>query len=552
MTKPSYSERAHRYARDVADGNIVASKWIKLACRRHIEDRQKTDWRWHFDADKANKVCRFIEQHRLASGEPFILQPFQIWLVASLMGWMDESGTRKYIEAIVMIAKGNGKSPLVAALCLWFAFFDGVNNAEVYCGATNLNQAMEVFRPALSYVEQQPAYQRMGITAQKKSIFSRSGARFQPVISKGKHGARPYLAVLDELHQAISGDLYGTFKTGCNKTPNSLLLTISTAGVASLENPCHQLQLKAQKALDGSLPDDRLFAALYLADDDVDWTSEEALLMSNPNLGISNDAEKVRLAIVDAQRNPAHQNNVKAMHLNIWSTASAAWMNMLAWGKCLDPELTEETVKTLSCWIGSDLASKLDLSATIRLYRDDFGSKPHYYCFARTYLPEERVNAPENQHYQGWAKQGFLTATPGSSIDYSTIEADAVADIAASQAQELAYDARYADQWSQRIADATGIPRIETPPSPAVLSPAMKELEAAVVDGRFHHTGHPVLTWCISNVLTRETSAGNYTMPEKERPENKIDAAVALFIAMSRAMLAPVNDDSNDLGFMVI
>ena len=47
----------------------------------------------------------------------------------------------------------------------------------------------------------------------------------------------------------------------------------------------------------------------------------------------------------------------------------------------------------------------------------------------------------------------------------------------------------------------------------------------------------------MSNVLTRETAAGNYTMPDKERPENKIDAAVALFIAMTRAMTAVTTVD---------
>jgi phage terminase large subunit-like protein len=548
MTSPtrlSYSQRAHNYARSVVERKIIASKWIRLACERHLDDLKKADYRWHFDSAKANRVCAFIETHRLASGDPFVLQDFQVWLIASLVAWVDESGVRKYIEAIIMIAKGNGKSPLIAALCLWFAFFDGVRNAEVYCGATNLKQAMEVFRPALSYVEQQPAYQRLGITAQKKSIFSRTGAQFQPVISRGKHGARPYLAVLDELHQALSADLYGTFKTGCNKTPNSLLLTISTAGVASLENPCHQLQIRAQKALDGSLPDDRLLSALYCADDSVEWTSEEALLMANPNLGVSNDEEKIRLAIGDAQRNPAHQNNVKAMHLNIWSTASAAWMNMQSWNKCADPTLTADSLKDLDCWIGSDLASKIDLSSIVKLFRKDIDGRPHYYCFSRAYLPEERVNAPENTHYQKWSKQGFLTATPGSAIDYSVIEADAQSDINSFRVRELCYDARYADQWSQRISESTGITRVVVPPSPAELSPAMKELEAAVYDGRFHFDGHPILTWCISNVLTRETTAGNYTMPDKERPESKIDVAIALFIAMRRAMVAEVESGAS-------
>lgn len=538
--KPTYSQRAHDYCRRVVSGEQIASKWVTLACQRHLDDLKLTDSRWHFDATIANRVCAFIETHNLQSGDPFVLQDFQVWLVTSLTAWIDEAGTRKYIEALILIAKGNGKSPLIACLALWFAFFDGAKNAEVYCGATSLNQALEVFTPALSFIESRAsAYAKLGVTTQKKSIFSRSGARFQPVIGRGKHGPKPRLAILDELHQAITSDLYGTFKTGCNKTPNSLLLTISTAGVSSLESTCYQLQLRAQKALDGSLPDDRLFVAIYAADETVDWTSEEALLMANPNLGISNDAEKIRLAIQQAMRSPAEANNVKAMHLNQWSTAASAWMNMQAWNKCSDPALTAESIKHLRCWLGSDLASKLDLSACVRIFRDDSqGDKPHYYALTRTYLPEERVNAPENTNYQKWSNLGHLTATSGSSIDYSVIESDALSDIGAYQVQELAYDARYADQWSQRVSETSGITRVETPPSPGVLSPAMKELEAAVYDGRFHHDGHPVLTWCMSNVLTRETSAGNYTMPEKERPENKIDAAVAAFIAMSRAMVA--------------
>ena len=123
------------------------------------------------------------------------------------------------------------------------------------------------------------------------------------------------------------------------------------------------------------------------------------------------------------------------------------------------------------------------------------------------------------------------------------LEADALSDIAANKVQELAYDARYADQWSQQVSEKSGIVRVVVAPNPAELSPAMKELEAAVYDGRFHHDGHPVLTWCMSNVLTRETSGGNYTMPSKETPDKKIDAAIALFIAMARAMRSEVPTD---------
>lgn len=547
----TYADRVHDYCRRVVSGQQIASKWIKLAAQRHLDDLAKTQSRWYFDAEIANRVCAFVEAHRLDNGHRFILQDFQCWLLASWMAWVDDAGTRKHIESLVMMGKGNGKSPLVGALAMWVAFFDGARNAEVYCGASSLNQAMEVFKPALHFYESRKAsYARMGIRAQKTSIFNSTGARFQPVIGKGKHGPKPRLAILDELHQAISSDLYGTFATGCNKTPNALLLTISTAGVSSLENTCYQLQRRAERSLDGSDPDERFFAAIYAADEDDEWTSEEALLKANPNLGVSNDAEKIRLAIAKAARNPEQANNVKAMHLGIWSSAASTWMNMQRWNACADPALTADSLKHLPCWSGTDMASTLDLSAMVRLHREDIDGKPHYYAFCRAYLPADRVNAPENGHYQKWVATGHLTATAGSSIDYSVIEADALADCAEYKMQELVYDPRYADQWSQRVSEASGITRVKVPPSPAELSPAMKELEAAVADGRFHFDGHPILTWCISNLQTRETAAGNYLMPTKEKEEFKIDAAIALLIAMCRARLAPA--EAPYYGFLII
>ena len=237
-------------------------------------------------ADRANKACAFIESLKLPDdslNRNFILQPFQVWLVSSLVGWVDESGLRRFIDALILIPKGNGKSPLAAALGLWFAFMDGRRGAEVFCGAMNLKQAMEVFKPALSFVESSKTrFSRIGVDAQKKSIFSlRTGSSFTPVIGKGPHGARPYLAILDELHQATSSDLYDTFKTGCNKTTNSLLLTISTAGVVSKENPCYRLQQDAEKVLEGTMPNELTFVeGVLMAREQLRRTSSEKMMTS--------------------------------------------------------------------------------------------------------------------------------------------------------------------------------------------------------------------------------------------------------------------------------
>jgi phage terminase large subunit-like protein len=126
-----------------------------------------------------------------------------------------------------------------------------------------------------------------------------------------------------------------------------------------------------------------------------------ALEMANPLLGISNDREAIPLDQQEAMR--SRRNTFRAKHLNQWTSASAAWMSISAWSKCHDPELAEESVK--GC-----LALKLDLSATIRLHRKrSMESLIINYCLTRCYLPEERVNAPENQHYQrvGRAERRF-------------------------------------------------------------------------------------------------------------------------------------------------
>ncbi|MCV5870224.1 terminase large subunit, partial [Escherichia coli] len=33
------------------------------------------------------------------------------------------------------------------------------------------------------------------------------------------------------------------------------------------------------------------------------------------------------------------------------------------------------------------------------------------------------------------------------------------------------------------------------------MSDPMREIEAALISGRFHHDGHPVMNWCISNIV---------------------------------------------------
>jgi len=82
---------------------------------------------------------------------------------------------------------------------------------------------------------------------------------------------------------------------------------------------------------------------------------------------------------------------------------------------------------------------------------------------------------------------------------------------------------------------ADGIPVIEYRAVTSNFSEPTKELEAAMRAKRLWHDGNPVLEWCIGNVVGHYDARGN-VYPRKQRPEQKIDAAVSTIMAIGLAM----------------
>ena len=66
------------------------------------------------------------------------------------------------------------------------------------------------------------------------------------------------------------------------------------------------------------------------------------------------------------------------------------------------------------------------------------------------------------------------------------------------------------------------------------MSPAIKELERAIIARRFRHGGHPVLRWNFENVAIETDKAGNKTF-HKGKSRDRIDGAQAAAMAVGRA-----------------
>lgn len=542
-TKHPHVTAAERYARDVAAGRIAACKWIKLACERHRADRvreKRKAFRFYFDPDKAERACEFIEllphtKGRWAKeGLLLTLEPWQCFFVCCIFGWLRKAGgLRRFRKVLLIVSKKNGKSHVAAAIGLCMLAADGEHGAEVYSGATTEKQAWEVFRPArLMALKSEDFREHFGVEVNASNIsILATDSRFEPIIGKPGDGASPSCAIIDEYHEHATDELFDTMETGQGARDQPLMLVITTAG-SNMSGPCYALQLEAQKMLEGVRACDAMFALIYTVDQEDDWTKINTLKKANPNYGVSISAEFLIARQREAIDNARKQGTFKTKHLNLWVGARDAYFNVRKWQQCQEKRLSLDDFEGQACLLGMDLASKIDLAALEILFPRDDGS---YARFGRYYLPEATVEQGENEHYRGWMRAGWLTVTDGDMIDHRVIRDDILALRDRFNISELAFDPDNATMLVRDLQDE-GISCIEVRPTLPNFSDPMKTLDGLIRSKRIAHNGDPVMTWAISNVVTRP-DAGERVYPRKERPENKIDPVVALIMALARATM---------------
>jgi phage terminase large subunit-like protein len=538
------------YVRAVLSGDIPACKWVKRACERYENDLR--EGRFSFDDQAAERACKFISllphtKGKWAKGKNRLkLEPWQSFVLCQIFGWKRPDGTRRFREAYIEVPRKNAKSTIAAGIGLKMFAADGEYGAEVYSGATSEKQAWEVFRPARLMAQGLPEMcAQMGIDVCAKSLIrTTDGSRFEPLIGNPGDGSSPSCAIVDEFHEHDTADLYDTMVTGMGAREQPLLLVITTSGV-NLAGPCYDKHMEVRKMLDGAVPNDELFGVIYSIDEDDDWADPKVLIKANPNYDVSVDGDFLLARQREAVMNPQHQNRFKTKHLNIWCSASVAWMNMQWWNLCADPMLSIDEFAGEEAWFSLDLASKIDICAFVQVFVKRLNGQNHYYVFGRYYLPEQTINETKvNQGaYRKWVALGQLTPTDGAEVDFDFVKDDVLALSAPVQVREIVYDPWRATHLAHQLTREGAVCVEMSAGKHAAMSQAMDEITAACKTGRLHHDGNEVLAWMISNVVRKERNGMG--IPHKEKPEHKIDGAIALMQAISRCMLRTEEETSH-------
>jgi phage terminase large subunit-like protein len=348
-------------------------------------------------------------------------------------------------------------------------------------------------------------------------------------------GLNPHCGILDEVHAHPDRTIYDVLKSGMGARRQPMIWMITTAGF-DLSSFGYEMHDYAKRVLEGTAQDDGFLGVIYTVDDAEHWDDPQEWAKANPNLGISVYHENLVEVVGRAKQLPSELANVKTKRLNIWLSGEMQWLDMPAWLKSADPGLKREDLVGLPNTLGLDLGDKRDPSTLAHLFwRRESDGRLHWYAFLDTYMPEDEIDQSKNASYRKWVHDGWIQATPGNVTDQDRIEDDIKRLSEHYNPQEIPFDPYQARQLSTHLVD-DGVQMVELKPTVLNFSEPMKRLEEAVASGTFHHDGNPVLAWMLSNVVVEEDRKGNI-YPRKQLPQNKIDGAVALIMALARALV---------------
>jgi phage terminase large subunit-like protein len=307
------------------------------------------------------------------------------------------------------------------------------------------------------------------------------------------------------------------------------MLGISTAGY-DRHSLLWELYTHAQKVRETPTLDPTFLPVLYEAPIDADWTSEKVWHQANPALGDFRSLEEMRIAGARAREIPAQENTFRRLYLNQWTEQATRWIPLATWDACQAPPAD---LRGRRCYLGLDLSQTTDLTALVGVFPDGDGG-----CDVRAqfFFPADRI--PERARRDRvpldlWRAQGYLTVTPGNTLDYEAVRR-AIHDWSASyDVREVAYDPWNATDLITRLKDQDGYTCVPMRQGFASLSAPTKALEVAVLNRTLRHDGHPVLRWNVSNVSVETDAAGNLK-PSKSVSTDRIDGVVALIMALDR------------------
>lgn len=559
-----YKDAGTKYAFSVLDGDVLAGYMIKLAAFRHIQDlvRSETDdsFDYHYNVREANKILQFASVFPdVDIGEPMPLMPWEKFALTQLVGWRDHLGNKRYTTAILSVARGQGKTYLMAILMAYDFMIEsiGLSNQDYLVASINWKQTGKLF----GYIG--TALNKMTSVEPWKSLAAESGLKVQndQIVMKNfnnimraiSHESGQYdsfhfkTAVFDEIGEVKSREKIAKITSGQVKVPNKQFIQISTS-YPDPTVPFHDDQKAGQQIMEqdwNRANDDNL--VLVWAQDSLNETFKpETWVKSNPLLDLTGQHDVLLKGLTTERDTKMLQGDLPAFqtkNMNMWLAQSTdSFLNLADVESAVVPDFD---IRGRQVYIGFDYSMMSDNTALAFVYPYvDPEGNGRWHIEQHSFIPWHKsgsIEAKEKQdgiNYREAERLGYATIT---SHEQGMINDDEVYAWLLDYVEEndldvlfFGYDAMGATNMVKMLENNSVFPLQPIRQRTGELKDATKFLQRIFVENSVDRLDDITMEKALLNAVLREDSVG--IQVDKTKATLKIDVVDAIIDAMTQAM----------------
>jgi phage terminase large subunit-like protein len=540
LTKPSDKLLTTWYAEQVVKGKIIASKKVKLACKRHLNDlkRQGTkDFPWIFDEEKGHRPIKFIEAFcRPSKGnfQSLVVQAWQHFIIGSLYGWVHkDTGLRRFKEGLVFVGRKNGKSTMVSGLANYGCSKDGEKGADVYLLANSMKQARVIFDECQKMIKSSHLLSKHFRVLRDAIHYDKTFSKIEPQASDSEKldGLNAHLAIFDEIHEYKDYKLINVIKNSTGAREQPLILYITTAGY-QLDGPLVDYYSKGTDVLEGVIEDERSFYFIAEVDEGDDIEDPKNWIKANPNIGVTLDLDTLIEEWNARKHIPAERNDFITKRLNIFVKSDEQSFLDYQIIKRNDKTIDIEKLVGMPCIGGFDLSQTEDFTSACLEFWLDTGE---IFVLSHSWIPRKKVIADnEKIPYHEWEKEGLLTICEGDYVEYEKVLNWFIEQSKRFCIELITYDPANAFRLVKDL-ENYGFKTEVVRQGAITLSPALKDVKELFLDGKVIFNNNRLFRWYINNVKLVEDRNGNW-LPTKQNRYRKIDGFAAFLNAHTEVM----------------
>jgi len=491
------------------------------------------------------RMIKFIETLKVPTGdgvgELFKLMDFQKKMIHEVYGPTNPDGTRVVKEAVLSIARKNGKTSLVAALGvahLWLPGLSTLNQEGLILGLTR-EQSGALFKAMSQMIlMDNELCHDFSISDSRKTIkhIETNGiVRIESAEAASLHGRVAKFVFCDEPGNWPDGkarEIYQVVSSGFGSYQNHIIWLLSTQ--SPMDSHIFSEKVDLVKMINrGEIEDPKIKGFIYEIPDGEDCFDEKNWIKANPGLCVIRSIEEMRKKAEEAKRLPSMANSFYQLFCNQRIDSFSPFISKMVWEKN-NHRVDISKLAGKDCYAGLDLSAKVDLTSLVLIFPDE-NDPPKFDVIPFFWKPHDSLrdhSLSQRVPFVMWHEQGWLLTTPGNSISY---------DFVAKQIYEISqkYNLKgiHYDRWAinnvRMALDAIGCPTplVECGQGFRDMAGVTNCLEEILLDSRIRSGLNPILTWNIANTVVVSDPAGSRKF-DKAKSWGRIDGTVALAMAL--------------------